>query len=1031
MICTRPSGLPEQPLSPLPTTKFSIFFLAVVRVSIALISIAMGAPAQTTQQPATPPQKEGQAQPDSQQKPASQEKPPPQTPPQQQKPPNPFENVPQEKEAPKEQKKPETKPGAPSIQEAKPAPTGANIVEAVDFRGQRRVPGDTLRALISTRKGDVYSEEAIHRDFMSLWNTGRFDDLKVEKETGEQGGIIVRFLVTERSIVRTIDYVGNKSISKSEILDRFKERKVGLSPESQYDPGKVQRAKNVLQEYLAERGRQYATVEPELKQVPPSSVEIVYLINEGPKVKVGDIDIEGNKVFSDRVVTRAMKNLKPIGIPYSLLLEDLFPRTYDSTKLDEDSDRVRQFYQVRGYFKAHVIDRSTKIRDVGGKGVRIPLFYPNKPGKRVDVTMVIDEDQKYYLRNFNFIGMKLFRTPDLIAKQVFQMGKGDVFSTEKLQKGLDNLRKLYGDFGYIDFVPEPDPQPVPNSDQVDLILNVDEGKQFFVRRIDFQGNTTTRDKVIRREMLIDEGDLFSNRLWETSILRLNQLGFFDPIKAEEASAEGLKRDTKTNTVDLTLKVKERGKNSIQLNGGVSGIAGSFIGFSYATNNFLGLGETLSLTSQIGDRLKDITFGFSEPYLFDKPIQAGFTVYYQRFNYDQAREASIFQGQNLIDTFNSLGQQNLLNYVSNGRGFTTYMSYQLRRSFARVGLTYGYDIQNLTPLTESARDYFTYLNFQGVTGPNSLSGIKTSKVIPSYAYNTVDHPITPSRGKRLNITTAFSGLGGNVKTIEPQIDAAYFRRGIWSKHVMGFHLNASMIAGYGGLVPPPYSRYFMGGENDVRGFNIWQIAPMGYIPSSGTIEERNPDGTLTQYPRVDASGNPVLDSAGNQIIDTKLKSIPVYQFIMPGGDTKVVFNYEYRIPIFGPVTLAPFFDAGVNRLTFPSQLALNPSRISELNQAFPSADFKSQAIIIPGSGNIRTSVGLELQVLMPVVNAPFRLYWAYNPNILRTNIIPPFPNYDPAIFGNQATYDAAKATYATPSPFNEKSSTFRFSIGRTF
>ena len=217
---------------------------------------------------------------------------------------------------------------------------------------------------------------------------------------------------------------------------------------------------------------------------------------------------------------------------------------------------------------------------------------------------------------------------------------------------------------------------------------MDEGHQFFVRRIDFQGNTTTRDKVIRRELLIDEGDLYSQRLWDTSILRLNQLGYFEALKTEGEKggppgqeATEIKRDTKTNTVDLLLKLKERGKNSIQLNGGVSGIAGSFIGFSYSTNNFLGLGETLSLDSQIGDRLKSVTFGFTEPYLFDKPIQAGFTLYYQQFNYDQAREASIFSGQNLISYYQSFGSGNLLNYVSNGRGFTTFVSHALRRSFA--------------------------------------------------------------------------------------------------------------------------------------------------------------------------------------------------------------------------------------------------------------------------------------------------------------------------------------------------------------
>ena len=223
------------------------------------------------------------------------------------------------------------------------------------------------------------------------------------------------------------------------------------------------------------------------------------------------------------------------------------------------------------------------------------------------------------------------------------MSKGDVFSTAKLHKGIENMRKLYGHFGFIDFVAEPAVDPEPRSG-LDLSLSVDEGKQFFVRRIDFAGNTTTRDKVIRREMLIDEGQIFNNHLWELSILRLNQLGYFEPLKAEEAA--DIKRDTKTDTVDLTLKVKERGKNSIQLNGGVSGIAGSFIGFSYSTNNFLGLGETLSLSSQLGTRLVGPIWIHRA--LFVRPaLQTGFTLYVQRYNYNQAQEASILAGTNLI------------------------------------------------------------------------------------------------------------------------------------------------------------------------------------------------------------------------------------------------------------------------------------------------------------------------------------------------------------------------------------------------
>jgi outer membrane protein insertion porin family len=972
--------------------------------------------------PFAAPAMRGEPAPQQQTPPPKQNPPPAQNPPPKQN--NPFENVP---EAPQKPATPAPTPppaATPGVQEAKPAPVGANIVEQVNFRGQRKTPQDTLRALIFTKKGDVYDPADVSRDFMSLWNFGRFDDLVVEKETGPNGGVVLTFVVTERRTVHTIDYTGNKSISKSEILDRFKERHVNLSPESQFDPGKVQHAKNVLQDYEAERGHQYATVTPQMRQVPPGGVDITFAIDEGPKVKVGNIIIEGNKAFSRRVVIRAMKNLKPIGIPHSLLFEGLFPRTYDSTKLEEDSERIRQYYQSQGYFTARVINHSEKVYDVYGRGIKIPLIHPNKPGKHVDVTMVIAEGNKYYLRNFNFVGMKLFRTPDLIARQVFRMAPGDPFSTEKLQKGMDELRKLYGNFGYIDFVGSPDPEVVPNGkDQVDLTMDVDEGHQFFVRRIDFQGNTTTRDKVIRREMLIDEGDLYSQQLWETSVLRLNQLGYFDPLKAEDAAT--ITRDTRTNTVDLLLKVKERGRNSIQLNGGVSGISGSFIGFSYSTNNFLGLGETLSLGAQIGTLQNNVTFGFTEPYLFDKPIQAGFTLFYTRFSYDQGRQESILLGQNVISYFNSLPSSSLLNYTSNGVGFTTFASYQLRRSFARVGLSYSYSVQTLKPITTGAVDYFNYLDFQGIGGPNSLSGIKTSTITPTYAYNTVNHPIIPTRGLRVNASFGFTGdvIGGNVNTLQPSLDVAYFRKGIFRTNVMGFHLNARFISGYNGKVAPPYSRYYMGGEDDIRGFDILTISPIAFLPTSTPISVLNNDGSQRVQKFVNPDG-----SIGFGAVS---QTVPAYQLILPGGDTAAVFNYEYRIPIVGPVTLAPFLDAGIDKLTLPGQLGLNPDRVTQLNSLFPQADFGRRAYIAPHTQVPRVSTGLELQVLMPVVNAPFRLYWAYNLSKVDTTLQPPVAA-DRSFFPNNATYQSfLQSSFGQSFGYHERRSIFRFSIGRTF
>ena len=659
-------------------------------------------------------------------------------------------------------------------------------------------------------------------------------------------------------------------------------------------------------------------------------------MNEGPKVKVGSIAFEGNSVFGAREVRRAMKNLRPVGVPRSILLENIFAKTYDSTKLEEDQERVEMFYRDNGYFQARTTDHTVDIIDVGGGKFKLPMIHPNRPGKKANLGITLEEGRLYRLNAINFSGVKLFRTPDTLMRPIFQMSEGDVFSTAKLRKGFEDLRKLYGRFGYIDFVSEPNIEPQPGTDKINLTLNFDEGKQFFVRRVDFSGNTTTRDKVIRRELLIDEGDIYNTQLWEMSILRLNQLGYFEALKAENAA--DVKRDSRTSTVDLTLKVKERGKNSVNLNGGVSGISGSFLGFSYSTNNLVGLGETLSLSTTMGTVMRDVTLGFTEPYFLDRPLQLGFTVFMSRYDYDQARQASVLAGRDLTSLYNQLGQQNLLNYVSNSKGFTVFMSYPLRRSFARLGLSYGYTVQNVRTITEAAKSYYTYLNFLNINGPNQLEGITSSTLIPSYTYNTVNHPITPTAGKSLSVSLQFSGsfLGGTVNQIEPIVDAKYFHKGLGRTHVVGAHFLGRYLTGFGGKTAPPFNRFFMGGEYDVRGFQIWGISPIVFVPVEGNALVLNADGSPKQQRTTDANGNPTFTS-----VSTK---IPSYQVVTPGGDTSLVANFEYRIPIFGPVTLAAFFDAGMNRLVNTSQLKINPDRINQLNQQFPEANFSDKAVI---------------------------------------------------------------------------------------
>jgi outer membrane protein insertion porin family len=729
-----------------------------------------------------------------------------------------------------------------------------------------------------------------------------------------------------------------------------------------------------------------------------------------------------------------MKNLKPIGIPHSIFLEDIFSKTYDATKLNEDTERVRAEYQNRGFFKVLVQDPKTEIHDTGHTGPHIPLLQSG-PGKAVDITMPIEEGDRYKLASITFTNNKAVKDTRPL-RNLFPIKDGDTFSREKIGKGLENLRKAYGELGYINFTGVPDTKMDDEHKTISLVIDIDEGKLFSVRRIEFSGNTTTRDKVIRREIALEEGQPYNSRLWELSLLRLNQLGYFEPLKPDDPNTTDRRLDEKNGTVDLTLKVREKGKNSIGLNGGVSGLAGAFIGLTYTTNNFLGLGETLQIQASVGNRQKDVLFGFTQPYLFDRPIQAGFTVYYRDFNFNQAQQLSIISGQKL--NLPSAYTQNLQNYTQQSAGFTTSVTYPLHRSFKRVGLTYSFDRTTLVALSTASQILFTNLAFRGLSGPNSLTGIITSKILPNFSFSTIDSPVSPHRGHSLYLGGEISGLGGTVKTIMPILQYKQFKPMQKGRNAFGFNIQTSFLSGYGGVVAPPFQRFYLGGENDLRGFDIRSISPIAFLANKQIIPLVNPDGsTVPKDPR-----NPNL---GPYTIP-----VPVEQIVFPGGDFSAVGNVEYRITIAGPVAIAPFMDLGIDPIVRPSQLRINSGQLSDINNTLfgcPSLDvglncvggqqmtFSPYLKVLDSANWVpRMSTGIELQVFLPVVNAPFRIYWAYNPLRLDQQAASPSPitrSMFPAGAAGDFTYQETVNAFASGYTLREPRKTFRFTVATTF
>src|SRR5580700_1243414 len=286
--------------------------------------------------------------------------------------------------------------------------SGNFVIDRIEFVGNRRIRTDTLKARIFSREGDPYNEETLRRDFQALWNTQFFEDVKlrVEDSPTKPNGKVIVFEVTERPVIRRIRYDGIHSISESDILDRFKEKKVGLTVESQFDPTRIKKAEVVLQELLGEHGRQFAKVTPQYERIASSNaVILVFKIVEGPKVKVGHIKFTGNHAFSDRKLIRAMRHDRPYAIPLYIAEIPVLTKTYDREKLTEDLEvGVRGLYQDNGFFKVIVKDPILENVDTPSYKLGVPLpFTAHGIGKAVNITIPIEEGDRYRMGSLKIV----------------------------------------------------------------------------------------------------------------------------------------------------------------------------------------------------------------------------------------------------------------------------------------------------------------------------------------------------------------------------------------------------------------------------------------------------------------------------------------------------------------------------------------------------------------------------------------------------------------------------------------------------
>jgi outer membrane protein insertion porin family len=775
------------------------------------------------------------------------------------------------------------------------------------------------------------TERSLVEDFKRLWATGFLDNLWVETldEPFENGvlGKRVIYHMEERPRVKIVDYTGSTKVERTKVDEKMKELGVSLRLDSFLDPAVVRRVQGIVKDLMAEKGYEFAEVTSTVEPLPsgPKLVKVVFDVTEGPKVKVRTINFNGNVEVSDRSLARQMKSTKTHGWLSWITSKG----TYQEAKFEEDAEKIVEYYRNKGYITARVGQPEIKTLEDSA----------DKETRWVELNVPIDEGPRYKVGELKFDGNKVVKTEFL--EPLFKLKPGDWYSDKPVRNGLIKAREVYGAGGYFEFTGFPDLEPIPAAEgpvagpaepTVNVTMRMQEGEQYFINRITFVGNTTTRDNVIRREVRLVEGGVFNTEALKFSVKRLNQLGYFKPLE-EGQGIDVQKTPDSKNEVDVTLKLEEQNRNQLTFGAGVSQFEGFFGQLSFQTSNFLGRGEALTVSLQVGSRSENYQVAFSEPFLFDRNITGGVDVYRRTLRYiDQFTQEAT--GGNITSGFPLAG-------------------------FSRLFVTYSYEavtVSELNPVYYS--DIIVaqnpYLRDSLLIGENGRRTV--SKVTPQFVHNTVDNPIFPNTGTRITGSMDFAGLGGNTNFLKPRFEFARFFQHT-RRTSLGFRTQLEWIKPYGSTETLPITEtLYLGGEYTIRGYDIRSIGP------------RDID-------------NPRL---------------------VLGGNKSMLFNAEYLISIAGPVRLVLFYDTGQVR-NIGQGFAWN----EDITESFdPSAPVLGDPLqntglvdpdaaprqlrVIGQTSAFKTSTGAEVRFFMPVLNVPFRLIFAYNPQrfgVLDNNLQP--------------------------------------------
>jgi len=685
---------------------------------------------------------------------------------------------------------------------------GTSLVDPQTYLYYLQVrPSEPSRNVWVTYTDEV--EAVLLGDFRRLWATNFLDDLAIDVQdyplaNGVIGKVVV-FNMEERQRIKIVDYEGLARIDRTDIDKRLRDKSIDVRLDSFIDQGALRRVSTAVRELYAEKGYQFAEVTPVVRAVAggPKLVNVTFNVVEGPQVAIRDVEFVGNKELNDETLSRAMKSNKA----QSLLSFIRGSGVYQVEKFGEDAEAVVGLYRDHGYIAARVGQPELRPLEDSKSGTT----------RWIQLRIPVTEGRQYTIGQFTFEGNTKVTTEALAA--IFKIKHGDTYSEKQIRKGLDKVRELYGAGGYYEFTAYPDLQPrdVPPADApaagpsaadpdlppvVDVTMRVQEGAQYFVNRITFLGNTHTRDDVLRRELALVEAGIFNTEALKFSIRRLNQLGYFKSLEGDAISVE--KTAGKDNNVDVVLKVEEQNRNQVSFGAGASQYEGIFGNASFTTSNFLGRGESLTLSFQKGSRSNSYQVAFSEPYLFGRPITAGISLFSRKLDY------RLYSAE--------------VDYSEVRTGATLTSGFPIRR-FTRVYASYGYEVIDTASSAALKENLAT-----GGTSSFALSMDEgrhiQSSISPSIVHNTVDNPYAPRSGMRLTGTYQYAGglLGGTTHFVKPELEAIVYLP-VTRKTAFGMRANAGWLWNYSSTALPYYLRYFLGGETQIRGTDIRTVGPM--------------------------------------------------------------------------------------------------------------------------------------------------------------------------------------------------------------